>query len=96
MVFVDPVPARIMQQLSDAGFEAYLVGGSLRDALLGHPAADWDVGTKLDIEGRVQSRKYIKLIDSVAYEKTAYEVSVTEAREVSADGEFYVNNVLYS
>ena len=59
-------------------------------------AADWDVGTKLDVEGRVQSRKYIKLIDSVAYEKTAYEVSVTEAQEVSENGEFYVNNVLYS
>lgn len=63
---------------------------------LARTAADWDVGTKLDIEGRVQSRKYIKLIDSVACEKTAYEVSVTEAREVSEDGEFYVNNALYS
>ena len=48
-------------------------------------AADWDVGTKLDIEGRVQSRKYIKLIDTVPCEKTAYEVSVTEAREVSEE-----------
>lgn len=48
---------------------------------LARAAADWDVGTKLSIEGRVQSRKYIKLIDSVPYEKTAYEVSVTEARE---------------
>lgn len=59
-------------------------------------AADWDVGTKLDLEGRIQSRKYIKLIDSVAYEKTAYEVSVTQVREVSADSEYYVNNVLYT
>ena len=56
-------------------------------------ATAWDVGTKLDIEGRVQSRKYIKLIDSAAYEKTAYEVSVTEAREVSTDSEYYVNSV---
>jgi len=59
-------------------------------------AADWDVGTKLDIEGRIQSRKYIKLIDSVAFEKTAYEVSVTEAQEVSADSSYYVNNILYT
>lgn len=57
-------------------------------------AADWDTGTKLDIEGRIQSRKYIKLIDSVAYEKTAYEVSVTEAREVSSDSKYYVNNIM--
>ena len=57
-------------------------------------AAEWDVGTKLDIEGRIQSRKYIKLIDSVAHEKTAYEVSVTEVREVSSDSKYYVNNIL--
>ena len=48
---------------------------------LARDAADWDVGTKLEIEGRVQSRRYIKMIDSVPYEKTAYEVSVTEAKE---------------
>ena len=48
---------------------------------LARTAADWDVGTKLHIEGRIQSRKYIKLIDGEAIEKTAFEVSVTEARE---------------
>ena len=48
---------------------------------LARVAADWDVGTKLNVEGRIQSRKYIKLIDSVPYEKTAYEVSVTDAKE---------------
>lgn len=59
-------------------------------------AAEWDVGTKLDIEGRVQSRKYIKLIDSVTVEKTAYEVSVTEAKEVSDNSKYYVNCITYT
>lgn len=31
--------------LEAAGFEAYVVGGALRDALLGMPAYDWDVTT---------------------------------------------------
>lgn len=31
--------------LEEAGFEAYVVGGALRDALLGVPAYDWDVTT---------------------------------------------------
>lgn len=41
-------------------------------------AAAWEVGTVLDLEGRIQSRRYIKLIDGKAYEKTAYEISVTD------------------
>lgn len=41
-------------------------------------AAQWDVGTKLELEGRIQSRHYIKLTEAGAIEKTAYEVSVTE------------------
>ena len=42
-------------------------------------AAAWDVGTQLKLEGRIQSRQYIKLIDGESVEKTAFEVSVTEA-----------------
>lgn len=52
---------------------------------LARSAAAWDVGTKLRIEGRIQSRKYIKLIDGQAIEKTAFEVSVTEARETEKE-----------
>lgn len=38
-------------------------------------AATWDVGTEVSITGRLQSRSYIKLEDSEALEKTAYEIS---------------------
>lgn len=34
---------RILDRLMGAGFDAYVVGGSLRDALLGKEAHDWDV-----------------------------------------------------
>ena len=44
-------------------------------------AGTWDVGTRLKIDGRVQSRTYIKVIDDIPIEKTAFEVSVTEAAE---------------
>jgi tRNA nucleotidyltransferase (CCA-adding enzyme) len=42
------IPAPILQiarTLEDAGFEAWCVGGSLRDALLGHPHSDYDIAT---------------------------------------------------
>lgn len=47
-------------------------------------AALWDVGTLLNIEGRIQSRKYIKVTEEGTVEKTAFEVSVTEAEEAAA------------
>lgn len=35
-----------------------------------------EVGTKILAEGRIQSRVYIKVIDGISEEKTAYEVSI--------------------
>ena len=36
---------QIIARLTEAGFEAYVVGGCVRDALLGRRAADWDITT---------------------------------------------------
>jgi poly(A) polymerase len=36
---------RVLYELKDAGFEAYLVGGCVRDLLLGHTPKDFDVAT---------------------------------------------------
>lgn len=33
----------LLTRLHEAGYEAYLVGGSLRDSLLGRPPHDWDI-----------------------------------------------------
>lgn len=38
-------PAFIIQRLLDAGYQAYVVGGCVRDALLGLAPNDWDVCT---------------------------------------------------
>ena len=46
---------------------------------LAQEAALWDVGARLSLTGRIQSRKYIKLGESGAVEKTAFEVSVSRA-----------------
>ena len=47
-------------------------------------AAAFDVGTKLSLEGRLQSRRYIKLIDGEPVEKTAFEISVNALHPVDA------------
>lgn len=41
----------------------------------------WDVGTMVELTGRIQSRQYIKMIDGEPIEKTAFEVSVVDIRE---------------
>ena len=35
----------IAQRLEGAGYEAWCVGGAVRDAILGHPNLDWDIAT---------------------------------------------------
>lgn len=43
--------------------------------------AEMDVGERLTLEGRVQSRTYTKLLESGAEERTAFEVSVMQLVE---------------
>ena len=47
-------------------------------------AARWLVGTAVRLEGRFQSRPYLKLTESGPVERVAYEVSVTEAEALEA------------
>ncbi len=42
---VDPDALKVLYRLKDAGFVAYLVGGSVRDLLLGRRPKDFDIGT---------------------------------------------------
>ena len=42
---IDHGAAWIVEQLEKAGYEAYVVGGCVRDALMGIPPKDWDITT---------------------------------------------------
>ncbi len=42
---VDPNAELIINRLKDSGYEAYLVGGCVRDYLLGEESEDWDIVT---------------------------------------------------
>ena len=37
--------AKIIEKLEQAGYEAYAVGGCVRDSLLGREPGDWDITT---------------------------------------------------
>jgi poly(A) polymerase len=42
---IDPDALKVLYRLSTAGYKAYLVGGSVRDLLLGRQPKDFDIGT---------------------------------------------------
>ena len=42
---IDPDALKVLYRLKDASFIAYLVGGSVRDLLLGRRPKDFDIGT---------------------------------------------------
>ena len=48
--------------------------------LAAREAAGWDVGTRAQLEGRLQSRDYIKLTEAGPVQRTAYEISATQVR----------------
>lgn len=54
-------------------------------------AKNFRVGDKVGIVGRIQSRRYNKVIDDVPYEKTAYEVSIQDITNYEEKIESHLN-----
>ena len=44
-ILLPPKVASILHTLHDAGYEAYIVGGCVRDSLIGRTPGDWDIAT---------------------------------------------------
>lgn len=70
----------VTQQLEKAGFEAYLVGGCVRDLLIGREPKDWDVTTN------AKPDQIIDLFDKTVYENEFGTVGVCVPCETTSDG----------
>ena len=69
----DKIPSQVSQvtdTLEKAGFEAYLVGGCVRDLLMGREPKDWDVTTNAKPE------EIVPLFEKTVYENTFGTVGV--------------------
>lgn len=79
--------SKIIQSLQAAGFEAYVVGGCVRDSLLGLTPHDWDVCTSAtpeEIESVFAGEKIVEtglkhgtvtvFVDDIGYEITTFRV----------------------
>lgn len=76
---------RIIDTLYDNGFEAYAVGGCVRDTLLGRNPQDWDITTsakpeqvkalfKHTIDTGIEHGTVTIMLDHVGYEVTTYRI----------------------
>ena len=82
---------KVMQQLNQAGHQAYLVGGAIRDILLGKHPKDFDVGTdatpeqirKLFKNSRIIGRRF--QIVHVRYGREIIEVTTFRGHHDNAD-----------
>jgi tRNA nucleotidyltransferase (CCA-adding enzyme) len=65
-----PTVAAIVARLREHGHGAYVVGGSLRDVLLGRPAADWDLTTD------ARPERILELFPGAVYENAFGTVAI--------------------
>ena len=82
---IPPGAARILRVLEDHGYEAFVVGGGVRDSLLGRNPNDWDITTSaLPLQVKALFRRTIDtglkhgtvtiLMDGEPFEVTTYRV----------------------
>ena len=80
-----PQVERIIGRLRQGGFEAYAVGGCVRDTLLGRQPGDWDITTSArpeevkglftrTVDTGIQHGTVTILMDHVGYEVTTYRI----------------------
>lgn len=82
---IPPQVARIIEKLNQNGFEAYAVGGCVRDTLLGREPEDWDITTsarpeqvkslfRRTIDTGIQHGTVTVMIERTGYEITTYRI----------------------
>lgn len=92
---VIPMPAQaeaIIEALNNRGFEAYIVGGCVRDSLLGRPPGDWDITTSA-LPGQVKA-VFRRTVDTGIAHGTVTVLKGRESYEVTTyriDGEYEDN-----
>ena len=76
---------KILQTLEENGYEAYVVGGCVRDSILGRTPDDWDITTSASpeqvkelfartVDTGLQHGTVTVLMDREGYEVTTYRV----------------------
>jgi len=90
---ISPVARKVCTVLQEAGHKAFVVGGAVRDLLVGHPPKDYDVATSATPEevralfrrSRIIGRRF-KIVHVMSGQETI-EVSTFRAGQTAEDGD---------
>ncbi len=81
----------VSKKLSNAGFENFLVGGCVRDTLLGREPKDWDIATKAtpeEIQKIFPDSFYENNFGTVGLKTESSEVGIIEVTPYRVEGEY--------
>lgn len=100
---LDPKAVTVVERLTEAGFESYLVGGCVRDLLLGHIPKDFDVSTearprqirRVFRNCRVIGRRFklahvhfgTKIIEVATFRRNPDDLSASDGNDSDQDGD---------
>lgn len=84
-IVIPPKAKAIIKTITDAGFEAYIVGGCVRDSILGREPEDWDITTSArpedvkalfgrTIDTGIQHGTVTVMLDKEGFEVTTYRI----------------------
>lgn len=84
-ILMPPQVERILERLNEKGFEAYAVGGCVRDSLLGRQPEDWDITTsarpeqvkalfRRTIDTGILHGTVTVMMNGIGYEVTTYRI----------------------
>ena len=54
--------AKVIQTLEQHGFEAYIVGGCVRDSILGRTPGDWDITTSASPQEQESNMEQLRFL----------------------------------
>ncbi|MCQ2597963.1 MAG: HD domain-containing protein [Treponema sp.] len=89
---MDPLLKKFGKVFEENGFEAYLVGGAVRDIILNKPCSDWDVATNAKPEDVMKLFKFVVPTGiahgtvTVHFHKTEIEVTTFRTESDYSDG----------
>ena len=92
IVILDPLLKKFGKVFEERGFQAYLVGGAVRDLILKKPCSDWDVATNATPEQIMSMFKFVVPTGiahgtvTVHFHKTEIEVTTFRTESEYSDG----------
>ncbi len=96
---IDPDVLRVLYKLKDAGYQSYLVGGAVRDLMLGRKPKDFDIATdarpndlrRLFRNSRVVGRRF-KIVHVFFGHKNVEVATLRSSVEPHVDGDLYIDD----